>query len=199
MLSRPALLPPLTQSTPTALHDAVRNRNQTGPEENEQLSSSKQLGSSQHRSAQDLRVGRENRNNGRVPGKKMARSMINRRAPGAPVAAQHAGECHWSSVSSFSTSSSLPGCCPQPQPTKQAQLLNQPLPSLVGSLAVFHFRPNSLSTSVRDGRSKRMALSQAALAKLARDLKDLQANAIDGVKVGGSRPTASVGMCPRCS
>jgi hypothetical protein len=27
-------------------------------------------------------------------------------------------------------------------------------------------------------------LSQAALAKLARDLKDLQQNAIDGVKVG---------------
>lgn len=33
---------------------------------------------------------------------------------------------------------------------------------------------------------KRMELSQAALQKLAKDLKDLQANAIDGVKVRGA-------------
>jgi len=44
-----------------------------------------------------------------------------------------------------------------------------------------------------------MALSQAALGKLARDLKDLQANAIDGVKVGGSQPTHKRGDGPTCS
>lgn len=49
-------------------------------------------------------------------------------------------------------------------------------------------------------------LSQAALQKLARDLKDLQANAIDGVKVwgqGSTQPVAAdrlnpAGRCPTC-
>lgn len=40
----------------------------------------------------------------------------------------------------------------------------------------------ALSTARQVGRMEQ--LSQAALQKLARDLKDLQANAIDGVKVG---------------
>ena len=61
---------------------------------------------------------------------------------------------------------------------------SDPLPA-VGTLVAHPTPEEPAAAGVGRFGSAMEPLSQAALAKLARDLKDLQQNAIDGVKVGG--------------